>query len=148
MRMNVTLEGWTMLSITCTQRKTTKQEMERDEKHTTRPHKENRNHGVMVSLIASHLNPTIGHSLQMLHLAWCFAVSAAATRCRTGNHTMDWGSKCIQSINSFTLISGLLLFWGRDREWRTALEGSCSKCCYCKSAQEKSHVTLIQWRHK
>lgn len=61
----------------------------------------------------SYLKPTIGHSLQMLHLAWCFAVSAAATRCRTGSHTIDCGSKRIQSINCFTVISGLLWFWGK-----------------------------------
>lgn len=90
---------------------------------------------VLVSLTVSHLNPTIGHSLQMLHFAWCFAVSAAATRCRTGNHTMDCGSKCIQSINSFTLISGLLLFWRRDRKWRTALQWNRSKCHPCKRLQ-------------
>ncbi|TNN46370.1 hypothetical protein EYF80_043430 [Liparis tanakae] len=35
----------------------------------------------------------------MLHLAWCLAVSAAATRCRTGSHTMDCGSRRIQSRN-------------------------------------------------
>lgn len=57
----------------------------------------------------THLNPMMGHSLQMLHLAWCLAVSAAATRCRTGNHTMDWGSKRIQSRNMAASSSGLLL---------------------------------------
>lgn len=53
----------------------------------------------------------MGHSLQMLHLAWCLAVSAAATRCRTGSHTIDWGSKRIQSRNMAASSSGLLLAW-------------------------------------
>lgn len=56
-----------------------------------------------------YLNPIIGHSLQMLHFAWCLAVSAAATLCRTGSHTMDWGSSRIQSRNRAASISGLLL---------------------------------------
>ena len=37
----------------------------------------------------TYLNPTIGHCLHMLHLAWCLAVSAAANRCMTGSHTSD-----------------------------------------------------------
>lgn len=60
---------------------------------------------------STNLNPMMGHSLQMLHLAWCLAVSAAATRCRTGNHTMDWGSRRIQSRNMAASSSGLLLAW-------------------------------------
>lgn len=55
------------------------------------------------------LKPMMGHSLQMLHLAWCLAVSAAATRCRTGSHTIDWGSRRIQSRNMAASSSGLLL---------------------------------------
>ena len=80
-----------------------------------------------------YLNPTIGHSLQMLHLAWCFAVSAAATRCRTGSQTMDCGSRRIQSINSFTLISGLLLFWARNKYVKSEENVSNLNCsnCYC-----------------
>lgn len=65
---------------------------------------------------SSYLKPTIGHSLQMLHLAWCFAVSEAATRCRTGSHTIDCGSKRIQSINCFTVISGLLWFCREEKK--------------------------------
>lgn len=57
------------------------------------------------------LKPMMGHSLQMLHLAWCLAVSAAATRCRTGSHTIDWGSRRIQSRNMAASSSGLLLAW-------------------------------------
>lgn len=56
-----------------------------------------------------YLKPIIGHSLQMLHLAWCFAVSAAATRWRTGSQTIDWGSKRIQSRKTEASSSGLLL---------------------------------------
>lgn len=56
-----------------------------------------------------YLNPIMGHSLQMLHLAWCLAVSAAATLCRTGSHTMDCGSSLIQSRKRAASISGLLL---------------------------------------
>lgn len=67
-------------------------------------------------LPSSYLKPTIGHSLQMLHLAWCFAVSEAATRCRTGSHTIDCGSKRIQSINCFTVISGLLWFCREEKK--------------------------------
>lgn len=59
----------------------------------------------------AHLKPTIGHSLQMLHLAWCFAVSAAATLCRTGSQTMDWGSRRIQSTNCLGSSSTLLVTW-------------------------------------
>lgn len=64
---------------------------------------------------AQYLNPMIGHSLQMLHLAWCLAVSAAATLCKTGSHTMDWGSRRIQSRKRAASISGLLLAWERRR---------------------------------
>lgn len=46
-----------------------------------------------------YLKPTMGHSLQMLHLALCLAVSAAASLWSTGSHTMDWGSRCIHSTN-------------------------------------------------
>lgn len=60
------------------------------------------------------LKPMIGHSLQMLHLAWCLAVSAAATRWRTGSHTMDWGSRRIQSRNMVASSSGLLLAWNNN----------------------------------
>lgn len=56
-----------------------------------------------------YLNPIIGHSLQMLHFAWCLAVSAAATLCKTGSHTIDCGSSLIQSRKRAASISGLLL---------------------------------------
>ena len=64
-----------------------------------------------------YLKPTIGHSLQMLHLAWCFAVSAAATLCRTGSQTIDWGSRRIQSTNCLGSSSTLLVTWAtRERK--------------------------------
>lgn len=69
-----------------------------------------------------YLNPIIGHSLQMLHLAWCLAVSAAATLCNTGSQTMDCGSNLIQSKNRAASISGLL--FACERGWiQTRIEG-------------------------
>lgn len=62
---------------------------------------------------AFYLKPTMGHSLQMLHLAWCLAVSAAATLCRTGSQTIDWGSKRIQSTNCLGSSSTLLFTWAQ-----------------------------------
>lgn len=43
------------------------------------------------------LKPLMGHCLQMEHLAWCWAFSAWTTRCSTGSHTTDWGSRLIHS---------------------------------------------------
>lgn len=63
-----------------------------------------------------YLKPTIGHSLQMLHLAWCLAVSAAATLCRTGSQTIDWGSRRIQSTNCLGSSSTLLVTWALKRQ--------------------------------
>lgn len=65
-----------------------------------------------------YLNPIMGHSLQMLHLAWCLAVSAAATLCRTGSHTMDCGSSLIQSRKRAASISGLLLACNTREKWQ------------------------------
>lgn len=95
-----------------------------------------------------YLNPMIGHSLQMLHLAWCLAVSAAATRCRTGSHTMDWGSSLIQSRKRAASISGLLLAcvdrrqgggWGLQRARRERTEGICQ---YGPSIKKKTQRRL------
>lgn len=58
-----------------------------------------------------YLKPTMGHSLQMLHLAWCLAVSAEATLWSTGNHTMDCGSKCIQSTNCCSSMTSSRPTW-------------------------------------
>ena len=66
--------------------------------------------------VGVYLNPTMGHSLQMLHLAWCLAVSAAATLWRTGSHTMDWGSSLIQSTNCLGSSSTLLVTCGQEGE--------------------------------
>lgn len=63
-----------------------------------------------------YLKPTMGHSLQMLHLAWCLAVSAAATLCRTGSQTIDWGSRRIQSTNCLGSSSTLLFTWTAKKE--------------------------------
>lgn len=65
-----------------------------------------------------YLNPIMGHSLQMLHLAWCLAVSAAATLCRTGSQTMDCGSSLIQSRKRAASISGLLLACNARGKWQ------------------------------
>lgn len=67
---------------------------------------------VLINL-AFYLNPIIGHSLQMLHLAWCLAVSAAATLCKTGSQTIDCGSSLIQSRKRAASISGLLFAYVR-----------------------------------
>lgn len=56
--------------------------------------------------IVTYLNPTMGYSLQILHFAWCLAVSAAARRCSTGSHTRDCGSSFSHSRKWLTWISG------------------------------------------
>jgi hypothetical protein len=53
-------------------------------------------HTLLCMMTSPYLNPTIGYSLQMLHFAWCFAVSAAESLWRTGSHTILCGSCCSQ----------------------------------------------------
>lgn len=60
---------------------------------------------VLVNTV-TYLNPTMGYSLQILHFAWCLAVSAAARRCSTGSHTRDCGSSFSHSRKWLTWISG------------------------------------------
>lgn len=94
---------------------------------------------------SGYLNPMMGHSLQMLHLAWCLAVSAAATRCRTGSHTMDWGSSRIQSRKSAASISGLLLACVDGRKHRG---GGVGKGQEEKEGEKgKERQTSVQTRH-
>jgi len=56
-----------------------------------------------------HLNPMMGYSLHMLHLAWCLAVSAADNLCSTGSQTMLCGSCCSQLRKCTASISFLSL---------------------------------------
>lgn len=53
--------------------------------------------------------PMMGKVLQILHLAWCLAFSAAARRCMTGTQTNDCGSIRNQSRKCLTSISVSLL---------------------------------------
>lgn len=67
---------------------------------------------------ASHLNPMIGYSLQILHLAWCFAVSAADSLCSTGSHTILCGSCCSQ-LKKCTASISFLSFPAFSKQLRT-----------------------------
>ena len=60
-----------------------------------------------MTLMRMYLRPMMGMVLQILHLAWCRAFSAAASRCMTGTQTRDWGSWRNQSRNWVTVISPL-----------------------------------------
>lgn len=75
----------------------------------------------------------------MLHLAWCFAVSAAATRWRTGSQTIDWGSKRIQSRKTEASSSGLLLAFISERKKINAgnAEKMLPKCIF--------YMAALQW---
>lgn len=65
----------------------------------------------------TNLKPTIGYSLQIEHLASCRAVSAAASRCITGSHTIDCGSSLSHSRKLFRLISVVLLAFSQIDKW-------------------------------
>lgn len=65
-----------------------------------------------------HLNPMIGYSLHMLHLAWCFAVSAADNLCNTGSQTILCGSCCSQ-LKKCTASISFLSFPAFSKQLRT-----------------------------
>lgn len=66
----------------------------------------------------SHLNPMIGYSLHMLHLAWCLAVSAADSLCNTGSQTILCGSCCSQ-LKKCTASISFLSFPAFSKQLRT-----------------------------
>lgn len=66
----------------------------------------------------SYLNPMIGYSLHILHLAWCLAVSAADNLCSTGNQTMLCGSCCSQ-LKKCTASISFLSFPAFSKQLRT-----------------------------
>lgn len=66
----------------------------------------------------SHLNPMIGYSLHMLHLAWCLAVSAADNLCNTGSQTILCGSCCSQ-LKKCTASISFLSFPAFSKQLRT-----------------------------
>lgn len=71
-----------------------------------------------IFLIKSHLNPMIGYSLHMLHLAWCLAVSAADNLCNTGSQTILCGSCCSQ-LKKCTASISFLSFPAFSKQLRT-----------------------------
>lgn len=66
----------------------------------------------------SYLNPMIGYSLHILHLAWCLAVSAADSLCNTGSQTMLCGSCCSQ-LKKCTASISFLSFPAFSKQLRT-----------------------------
>lgn len=66
----------------------------------------------------SYLNPMIGYSLHILHLAWCLAVSAADNLCSTGSQTMLCGSCCNQ-LKKCTASISFLSFPAFSKQLRT-----------------------------
>lgn len=66
----------------------------------------------------SYLNPTIGYSLHILHLAWCLAVSAADSLCSTGSQTMLCGS-CWSQLKKCTASISFLSFPAFSKQLRT-----------------------------
>lgn len=65
-----------------------------------------------------HLNPMIGYSLHILHLAWCLAVSAADNLCNTGSQTILCGSCCSQ-LKKCTASISFLSFPAFSKQLRT-----------------------------
>lgn len=72
----------------------------------------------LINKMKPHLNPMIGYSLHMLHLAWCLAVSAADNLCNTGSQTILCGSCCSQ-LKKCTASISFLSFPAFSKQLRT-----------------------------